>query len=71
MAAAKKKAADDAVDEIVDPTISTESVAGEWAEGTHPARPADEVFHNASRFEYRDATDKPDESTVAQEQIVD
>lgn len=65
--AAKKKDA-----EAVDPVISTESVVGDgYPEGTHPARPVDEVTLSASRFEYREMEDKPDPSTVAQVQIVD
>jgi hypothetical protein len=46
-------------------------VGPEYPEGTHPARPASETHHAASKFEYRDLPDseKPDPSTIAQEQI--
>jgi hypothetical protein len=47
-----------------DPTVRRTPPRG--PEGTHPARPASEVTHSASRIKYRDNPDKPDPSTVAQ-----
>jgi hypothetical protein len=49
-----------------DPTVRSDTAASAWPEGTHPARPAAEVTHSASRIKYRDNPDKPDPSTVAQ-----
>lgn len=53
-----------------DPTITSASSGVEYPEGTHPARPASEVTHSATNLEYRDMQDKPDPTTVAQEQVL-
>jgi hypothetical protein len=57
-----------------DPTVSSDSVVGsDYPEGTHPARPASEVTTSAVNLSYRDLSDeqKPDPSTVAQEQVLE
>jgi len=54
------------------PEVVTSNIGGDsYPEGTHPARPASETHHSATKFEYRDLPDseKPDPSTIAQEQI--
>ena len=55
-----------------DPTITSDSVAADYPEGTHPARPASEVTHSAENLKYRDLPDdrKPDPSSIVQEQIL-
>lgn len=68
MAEAKK---DVAASKPADPTIK--SGGGEdYPEGTHPARPVEEVTHAAEKNEYKDMPDdvKPSKSSVAQEQVL-
>jgi hypothetical protein len=49
-----------------DPTVSSESPAADYPDGTHPAKSPTEVTHSADRIKYSDAPDKPDPSTIAQ-----
>lgn len=49
-----------------DPTVTTDSVSDDPTAGWHPARPASEVTHSATRIKYSDNPDKPDETSVAQ-----
>lgn len=53
-----------------DPTVTSDSGAPEYPEGTHPARPASEVSHSADRIKYKDNPDKPDPSTIAQIAVI-
>ena len=53
-----------------DPTIKSGAASDPYPEGTHPARPASETEHAASKLKYADNPDKPDPTTVAQIQEV-
>lgn len=53
-------------DKKTDPTIKSGTTSPDYPEGTHPARPASETEHAASKIKYRDNPDKPDESSIAQ-----
>lgn len=57
-------------DKKSDPTVRGPS-GPEYPEGTHPAKAASEVTHAADKLKYKDASEKPDPTTVAQEQVVD
>jgi hypothetical protein len=49
-----------------DPTITSDMAGPDYPEGTHPARPASEVFHSVDRISYEDNPEKPDATSVAQ-----
>jgi hypothetical protein len=57
-------------DKKSDPTIKSTTGGPEYPEGTHPARPASEVTHSASNWEYKDNPDKPDATSIAQVQVL-
>lgn len=56
------------MDETSDPTVTSASMTAgpDYPEGTHPARAASDVTHSATRIRYRDADDKPDETSIVQ-----
>lgn len=57
-------------DKKKDPTITSDATSPDFPEGTHPALPASETEHAASKLKYSDNPDKPDPTTVAQVQDV-
>ncbi len=50
-----------------DPTVKGSS-GPDYPEGTHPAVAASETEHAADKIKYKDASEKPDETSVVQEQ---
>ena len=56
--------------EKADPTIKTEGVVAEYPEGTHPLHPLKDQDYAAVNKQYGEMSDKPDESSVAQVELV-
>lgn len=69
---AEQKPKDVAASKQADPTIKSGAGGEDYPEGTHPARPVEEVTHAAEKNEYKDMPEdeKPSKSSVVQVQVL-